>query len=589
MNPDYCFMKTLARLGCVAALVATSLSMGCATRSTTRNGDDQASGVKVPPALSPSADRSGLPPTSDEAMYRVFSAEVLGSEGELEKSAGEYLAAAMESDDPEIAQRATTVAIAAQAWQYAAMASDRWALLEPHNLDAQETAARSKLIVGDYAGAEQQMSEILDFMSHDEARAWRVIAMLLVTAQSRDKGKRVLERLIDEHDAADNAFALFAQSQFVAQGGDLPAAMVLAESAVERAPEEPELHAWAGRLAVNLGDEPGAIDHYRQAFALQPQNVNHTIAFAELLKRTGLTSEANEILAGLADTPKIRLTRIAFALDSNDMELAESLYSGYATTDYEATEGAFYAAQSAELLSRPEEAIAWYEQIQQGDRLWVSILRRAFLLTALDRLQEARDLLAAARVDLDESFQVETYVVESQILLEAGQPDAAYGVLDEALAGHQGDIQLRYSKALMAVELDRIDVAEQDLRLILEQDPGNAAALNALGYTFADRLIRLDEAEALIKEAYALEPGEASIIDSMGWIAYRMGRMEEAEYYLREAFEKDRNAEIAAHLGEVLWVGGNPEDARDIWSMGFRFDPENRVLRETMNRFGFEP
>ena len=136
----------------------------------------------------------------------------------------------------------------------------------------------------------------------------------------------------------------------------------------------------------------------------------------------------------------------------------------------------------------------------------------------------------------------------------------------------------------MAAELGWVDLAERDLRVILAQQPENAAALNALGYTLTDQTERYEEAEALIRQAYILQPNEPSIIDSMGWIAYRQGRLEEAEEFLRRAWRLDRNPEIAAHLGEVLWKLGKREEAVKTWREGQAVDASNPVLLETLER-----
>ena len=141
-----------------------------------------------------------------------------------------------------------------------------------------------------------------------------------------------------------------------------------------------------------------------------------------------------------------------------------------------------------------------------------------------------------------------------------------------------------YSRSLLAAELGRIDVAEQDLRTILASQPENAAALNALGYTLADQTQRYDEAEQLIRQAYILQPNEASIVDSMGWVAFRQGRLGEAEEFLLKAWGLDRNPEIAAHLGEVLWVSGKREEALEIWREGAEIDAQNIILVETLER-----
>jgi Flp pilus assembly protein TadD len=129
-----------------------------------------------------------------------------------------------------------------------------------------------------------------------------------------------------------------------------------------------------------------------------------------------------------------------------------------------------------------------------------------------------------------------------------------------------------------------VDVAEKNLRIIISQQPENAAALNALGYTLADQTERYEEAEALIRQAFILRPNDASIVDSMGWISYRLGHLDESEKFLRRAWALDRNPEIAAHLGEVLWVMGEQESALTIWREGLEVDSKNPALRETLQR-----
>jgi Flp pilus assembly protein TadD len=141
----------------------------------------------------------------------------------------------------------------------------------------------------------------------------------------------------------------------------------------------------------------------------------------------------------------------------------------------------------------------------------------------------------------------------------------------------------------LAVGLGRLELAESDLRRIISVQPENAAAINALGYTLADLTERYDEAEQLILQAYELQPEDPSIIDSMGWISYRLGRLREAEKYMREAWTAMRNAEVAAHLGEVLWVRGQKDEARSLWKLGLEMEDDNEVLINTMQRFGETP
>jgi len=567
-------------------LLALFLS-ACANQPAQRSGAEQAVPAGRADGVASTDHSPALEPISADVMYRVFSGEVLGADGDMEQAAGEYLEAAMESENPAIAARATRIALAAQAWQHAAMAADRWVLLQPENIDARQTAARTMLVVGDYVGAEHHLNGIISQMPHAPARAWALVTGLLISAENTDKAERILEHLIDENGAINNADALFAKSQFLARKGKLPEAAQLAETVIGLDPERAEFHAWAGRISVNLEQEDIALDYYQVAWELRPASPKIAMAYAELLKRNGEVLVAQNVLAGLEDTPAIRFGRIVFALDSELIELAEKIYREFEEVSYpDEMEHAFQAAQAAELLQLTAEAADWYEKVARGERSLTAALRRAYLTAEIGDLDSARKQLAKLRLQHDSAIVKESYLAESEILVDAGQAEQSYRLLSSALEAMPADIQLLYGRGMVAVELDRIADAELDLRQIIELDPQNAAALNALGYTLADRVGRYEEAEILIRAAYELQPDEASIIDSMGWVAFRQGRLEEAERFLREALSLDDNPEIAAHLGEVLWVTEQREEALAIWKSALDSDPENEVLIKTMKRFG---
>lgn len=524
-----------------------------------------------------------------EVMYRVMSGEILGADGNTAEAAYQYLEAAMESEDPAIAARATRVALAAQEWQYAAMAADRWALLQPESLDARQTAARTMMVVGDYVGAEHQLSSMIEIMAHVRRQAWALVADLLSSAANPEKTRQVMNNLVLRYGGAQNSDALFAQSILLGRQGSFREAMQHAEAALEVEADRAHIHAWVGRLAVNLGQESKALEHYQAAWALRPSERGIAMAYAELLRRNDQPQQAQDVLASLEDTPGLRFARIAFALDSGYRELAEQLYGEFETAPYpNPMERAFQAAQAAELLDWPQEAIRWYALVEQGEHLLVAALRRAFLTAEDGDVDAARRQLEAFRLSAERGFQADSFIAESEIMMNAGLEAEAFELLSGALGEHQPDPRLLYSRAILAVQLDRLETAEQDLRKIIELEPQNATALNALGYTLADRTDRFEEAEQLIRMAYALEPDEASIIDSMGWVAYRLGRMEEAVQFLREAWSRDRNAEIGAHLGEVLWVTGDREAALEVWQEAAEVEVDNSALRETLLRYGVE-
>ena len=176
------------------------------------------------------------------------------------------------------------------------------------------------------------------------------------------------------------------------------------------------------------------------------------------------------------------------------------------------------------------------------------------------------------------------YLGEAELLSVAGEYQQAMEVYDEGVALFIDHSQLLYGRALLAERLDRLDQTEADLRLILANDPGHVHALNALGYTLVDRTERYEEGLQYIKQAYRQRPDDPAILDSMGWAYYRLQRLEEAEHYLRRAYTLQPDAEIGAHLGEVLWVMGHQDEARQIWQEASELDPDHPVLRETLQR-----
>lgn len=585
MNCDYCFMKRVPWVLIFVILLMTS----CSTVQESPLQTETES-VSVP-AESVEREPSDveLPPTDPDVMYHVLAAEVLGADGDFSGASSEYLQAALISEDPEIAERAARVAVSAGEWQMVALASDRWAMLDPSSLDARELAAGSRLREGDFVGAEYQLAHILRMTASTPDHGWRIVIALLAPVNDQARANKVLDRLLEEFDGGSNASALFARSRLAANFGELEQAFEIADQAIKLDPERADILAWSGRLAVNLGDETLALSRYQQAWETSPDDPQIAMAYAELLKRNNSLISAQRVLAQLPDTPDMRFARIVFALDGGDRKSAETLYSGFSSVEYgDVSEAAFQAAQSAELLGYQREAINWYETVT-GENSMRSTMRRAFLLAGLGEIADARNLLIQLRVGAGSETSSQSYQAEAQILQEAGNQEAALQVLNDGLELLPGDVSLRYARALIAVGLGRLEMAENDLREIISVQPNNAAAINALGYTLADLTDRFEEAEELILLAYELQPDDASIIDSMGWVSYRLGRLAEAESYLREAWSIMRNAEVAAHLGEVLWVRGQKEEARSTWQLGMQLEGDNEILRSTMQRFGESP
>jgi tetratricopeptide (TPR) repeat protein len=573
------------RIHALAKLLACGLA-ACLGAACTTVAD------KAPAATEATAtDRDAAPvpatplePTDEEVMYRVFAAEFLGAEGDLQAAVGEYLEAAVLSDDPEIARRATRVAFAAESWQQAAMAADRWALLDPQNVAAHESAAAAMLTVGDFFGAEYHVMQILDLMQ-DSTEGWLLVSNLLAQASDPARADATLEQILARRQQASSGDVFYARSQLAVQARNLPQAFALARRAVESDPERIEFLTWAGRLALNLKLPETGLEYIHRAWQLDPDDHDLALAYADLLARTGDEEGARKVMREMKQTPDVYLSRILFELAAAKPAAAEKLFEDLDAAQFEdAVEKAYYQAQAAEALGLEQRAIDLYKLVDQGERALAAAIRRAELLARQGDLEQARGELVELRRQPNALAVEESWLAEARILREAGDRDQAFRLLDEAVEQMPRSIPILYTRALLAAELGWVDIAEQDLRTVLARDPENAAALNALGYTLADQTERYDEAESLIRQAFILQPNEPSIIDSMGWVAYKQGRYEEAEDYLRRAWKLDRNPEIGAHLGEVLWMSGRKDEAVQAWREAQAVDSENGVLMETLER-----
>lgn len=528
-------------------------------------------------------------PIDDEVMYRVFAGEYLGSEGDLQSAVDEYLEAAILSDDPEVAQRATRIAFAAESWQQAAMAADRWAVLAPESVPAHESAANAMLRVGDYFGAEYQLMRILEILD-DSTDAWVLVSRILtLSAGDPAAANEVMDQLASVRADANPADVYFARSQIAVAARDLEQAFEYARRAAELDPERTEFLTWAGRVALNLELKGTGIEYIRRAWELDPENHDLALGYADLLARNGEEEAAREVMQDMPQSPDVILSRILFELAAKNRSGAEELFNEFAGFEWDdASEKAFYQAQAAEALGMSRQAIAYYATVTTGERVLASSLRRAELIALDGDMDMARSELAKLRESTDQRTREQSWLTEARILREAGEREEAFDVLDRAASRFPASVPVLYTRSLLAAELGRVDIAETDLRTIIAAQPENAAALNALGYTLADQTERYDEAESLIRQAFILQPDEPSIVDSMGWIAYRQGRLAEAEEYLAKAWGMDQNPEIAAHLGEVLWVSGKRERAMDAWRKGAAVDADNPVLKETLERLGIK-
>ncbi|MEO6032109.1 MAG: tetratricopeptide repeat protein, partial [Burkholderiaceae bacterium] len=251
------------------------------------------------------------------------------------------------------------------------------------------------------------------------------------------------------------------------------------------------------------------------------------------------------------------------------------------------TRGWLLLAQAEEQRGDLAAADAWLARIDDPRRTLEVQARRASLLAREGKVTEALELIRRVPQKSPADARAKL-MAESQVLRETKQWSEANDLLTHANEQFPDDVDLLYEQSMVLEKLGRLDDMERMLRRVIALKPDNQHAYNALGYALADRNLRLSEARTLIRKALELSPGEAAITDSLGWVEYRLGNREEALRLLRDAYKAQPDAEIGAHLGEVLWVSGHSDEARQIWRQARTRDADNQVLRETLTRLRVE-
>ncbi len=582
-------MSLHPRLLCalVAGLAAVCLALGEARAQTTQDADDEddspaaASGIAPkPPASLPALD------LTKQLLYEFLLGEIATQRGSEGLAAQTYVDLAKRTRDPRVARRAVEMAKAARMPQQALEAARIWNETDPDSAFAQQEMAI--LLVGQKRvdEAEPYLAKLIGTNSTAAPNMFMQLARLLAINPDAQANLRVAKRLAARHDALPQAHFAVAQSAQAANEEALAlaeirraaalrpdwdvAALYEAQLLQRRAPGEA-----VKRLAGYLEKYPDSRDvrlNYARMLVLDKRYPEARAEFERILERYKNDGDAIYAVGVLA----FQVKEYGIA-EANMKRLLEIGYR-------DANSARYTLGQIAEEQKDWERAIEWYKTIQRGEHAMPARVRTANAIAKQGKLDEARAYLRAVNTTA-EPQRVQLLVAESQLLREANQHRAAFDLLGEALQKTPDNPDLLYDHALTAEKLDRFDVLESSLKRLIELRPDHAHAYNALGYSFAERNLRLEEAKQLIEKALAITPDDYFIVDSMGWVLYRMGDLKGAAAQLRRAWNGRPDGEIGAHLGEVLWTLGEKEEARRIWQEALKASPENETLQKTLKRF----
>ncbi len=527
-------------------------------------------------------------PLSEEILYKLLLAEIAGQRGKMDISVNNYLDLAKQTLDPKLIERATRIAVFARDNKAATEAATLWTSVDPGNADAHQVLAVMAIRAGQIERAIGHLEVILDGKTGKLDQKLWMVANLLGREKDQEMVLTVMERLMKNHQ--NDADALFAYAQVVARMGDMEKAQTLMVRVLEINPDnENAVISYVSLLQRQNKFTEALVWLKERLDEKKSDKFNLHLIYARLLADARRYEEARrefEVLAAQAPNN----TDVLYALgllymESNRLEESERYFQRLAKQKGRTDDANYYLGRIAEEGNQLEKAGGWYEGVTKGEHYFDSQIRMAMLLAKQDKVKEAREQLHSIKT---KSVQEESIIIqaEGEILVDEKRYDDAMEIFNRVLESRY-DADILYSRAMLAEKMDRLDILEADLKKIIEQDPSNGQALNALGYTLADRTDRYDEAYEYIKKAIEVNPDDFYIIDSMGWILYRLGRLEEAISYLRKAMSLRADPEIAAHLGEVLWVMGDKESAKNIWDAALQETPEDANLLDVIKRFKY--
>ncbi|MTI63543.1 MAG: tetratricopeptide repeat protein [Methylophaga sp.] len=527
-------------------------------------------------------------PLSPELMYYILSAEVAGQRGQIGIAVDLYQRAAEMVESPALASRSAQVASLSRDQQRINDALERWIEVDPNDADVYIMQAPFLMLKDNYQGAVNAVNKALE-LAPDKKKTYLIrVSENLAEVAEPDEALNMLKQL-DSYQQNDPA-ARFAYARMAFFYKRYEETLNKLAPLLEADPDNEDYLVLKADTLQRMGRSEEALKLIAKAAKKDDASQDLRFTYGKLLGENGETEQAHEVFETiLADDPDNRDALFALgllALEDKDGQLAKSYFSELLKLGDPTYQASYFMGLAEEMNGNIDAALVWFASVPvQSNRFDVAQSNYIKLLIERGELAKARVHLAQLREELPQQA-LQYYLFEASLLREQGQSQAAFDLLSEAIKRYPQSEDLRYSRAMIAESLDKLDVLEADLRWILERDPNNAQALNALGYTLTDRTERHQEALDMITRALELKPGDPFYLDSLGWVYYRLGDLEKAEKYLREAMNVQPDVEFIAHLGEVLWERGKKQEARQIWQKGLEKDADNQLLRDTMRRFG---
>lgn len=530
---------------------------------------------------------------SEDILYKVLTSEIAFQRGQWQSAYVTILSAAQQTRDPRLAKRAAEMAVTARQPAEALVAVRLWTELAPRSDEALQNYLGLIMLSDSLDEIEPLLTQRLADAA-PQARGPMILQIQRLLARAKDKQVSfgILQKITQPYGDLQETHLALAQGAF--STGDVAYAQREARAALKIKPDS-ELGILT--LAQVTPDPKESMKLVADFLKKYPDSREVRVAYArglvEQKQYKDARSQFETLLKEDNEDPTILFALGVLSAQTDQLKDAEQYLQRYLKVLAAQPEDDRDPSQALLLLSRIAEerndipgALKYLDQAEPGTDGYINIqVRRAQLLTRTNDIDGARKALEAAQAEsTTDAEQLQLLQAESLMLRDANRTKEAADVLKSGLERFPNNTDLLYDYAMVAEKLGNLDEMESSLRRVMKLAPGNQHAYNALGYSLADRNIRLPEALALIQKASEMAPQDAFIADSLGWVQYRMGKLQEAETEMRRAYSIRPDVEIGVHLGEVLWARGKQDEAKKIWREAQAKDPANEVLRSTLAR-----
>jgi tetratricopeptide (TPR) repeat protein len=581
---------SLPAIGTRAFATAVTLAiLGCAT-PVAGKGDGAApataAGAQTAQDAAPDGDAVPDVNLSGALLYQLMAAEVAAQRGDIGAAYATYLKLARETRDPRLARRATELALQGRALAESLEAAKLWHELAPRSNEATQAVAMLYAASGKFDESYALFSEQLKTTAQPAEELAR-IQRALTRSQDRAGAFVLLERLAQPFGKTAEVRLVLANG---AQAAGLNArAIEEAKAAVDLAPDS-ERAALTAAQYMQATDRKGALALLARYLERQPKSSDGRLAYARLLiadkQYDTARGQFERLLQADPKNPDLVYSMALLSMQGNlkaDARRYLALLEEPGNEERDADNAYLNLAQLAEEDKQYGEALNWLRKVEGGEEYVPARVREATVLAKMNKLEEGRKVLREIK-PRSEDERVQLVIAEAQLLRDAKRQEESYAMLAQALEKTPDNLALLYDTAMAAERTNRLVEMERHLRRVIELKPDYAHAYNALGYTFADRSTRLPEALQLIEKANQLSPDDPYILDSLGWVHFRMGDLKRAREVLERAYNAKPEAEVAIHLAEVLWASGDQDGARKLLREVRTQEPGNELLKSTIAR-----